>query len=212
MPVVTISRQFGAGGSSVAGVVAAELGCEVVDKFLIDEVARRLGFSVHEVEARIEHSPSWAETIVRSLGSLEPALGAGWMPPFPDPLYDPRGEITALTETVIHEVAASGNAVIVGRGAGFALRGTPGVLRVFLRAPGEACIKTLMARFGYARDLAQRAQRETNANRAAYVKQLYGADWSDPDAYDLIINTGRVSYASAAKMILAGARKVSAGA
>lgn len=212
MPVVTISRQFGAGGSSVAAVVAAELGCEVVDKFLIDEVARRLGLSAGEVEARTERSSSLLETIMRSLGSLEPALGAGWMPPFPDPLYDPRREIIELTEVVIREVAAGGNAVIVGRGAGFALRAQNEVLRVFLQAPEEACLKTLMARFGYSREEARRRRRETNANRAAYVKQLYGADWCDPDAYDLIINTGQVSYETAAKMILAGAHEVSAGA
>ena len=45
---------------------------------------------------------------------------------------------------------------------------------------------------------------ETDANRAAYIKQLYGHDWCDPDEYDLVINTGRIGYQTAAEMILRG--------
>jgi hypothetical protein len=47
---------------------------------------------------------------------------------------------------------------------------------------------------------------ETDSNRAAYIKQLYGRDWCDVDEYDLIVNTGRVSYETAAQMILCGVR------
>jgi cytidylate kinase len=73
MPVVTISRQFGAGGSSVAAIVAAELQAEVVDKFLIEEVARRLNISTVDVEAESERPNRLLERLVRSFSSLEPA-------------------------------------------------------------------------------------------------------------------------------------------
>jgi len=53
-------------------------------------------------------------------------MGAGWQPPYPDPLYDPRKEMIGLTESVIKEVAAGANVVIVGRGAGFVLHDRPG--------------------------------------------------------------------------------------
>ncbi len=128
MPIVTISRQFGAGGSSVAGIVAAELGAEVVDKKLIEEVARRLSMQPSEVEAEDERPRTLLERLVRSFSTLEPGLGAGWAPPYPDPLYDPRKEIIQLTEQVIKEVAAGGNVVIVGRGAGFVLSRSAGRL------------------------------------------------------------------------------------
>jgi cytidylate kinase len=197
MPVVTISRQYGAGGSSVAGIVASELKAEVVDKRLIEEVAKRLSIRPSDVEA---------ETLVRSFSTLEPGMGAGWTPPYPDPLYDPRKEIIHLTEQVIREVAEGGNVVIVGRGAGFVLNNRPDVFRVFLRAPEEARLKTLMERLGLAEAATRRKMHETDSNRAAYIKQLYGRDWCDPDEYDLVVNTGRVSYQTAAQMILSGAR------
>lgn len=146
MPIVTISRQFGAGGSSVAAIVAAELGAEIVDKKLIEEVAARLTLEPSQVEAEAERPRTLLERLVRSFSTLEPGIGAGWTPPYPDPLFDPRKEITHLTEQVIREVAAGGNAVIVGRGAGFVLQGNPDVFRVFLRAPEIARVNVLMAR------------------------------------------------------------------
>jgi hypothetical protein len=185
-------------------LVAADLGAEVVDKFLIDEVAKRLGLSPSEVEAAERPRP-WLNALMRSLGSLEPALGAGWAPPFIDPLYDPRAEVIALTEQVIREVAKSGNVVIIGRGAGFVLRETPGVLRVFLSAPQADCLATLKARYGWDDKTARARKHETDANRAAYSHQLYGHDWRDPDAYDLMLNTGRLGYEGAAAAILTDA-------
>ena len=206
MPVVTISRQFGAGGRSVAELVAHELQAEVVDKKLIEEVARRLNLSTSDVEAEDERPSRLLERLVRSFSSLEPAMGAGWTPPFPDPWFDPRKAIVQLTEQVIGEVADGDNVVIVGRGAGFCLRQRPNVFRVFLRAPEGSRIHVLMDRFGWAEGEARRRMNETDANRAAYIKQLYKHDWCDPDEYDLIVNTGRISYETAAEMILKGVR------
>jgi cytidylate kinase len=206
MPIVTISRQYGAGGSSVAAIVAAELGAEVVDKKLIEEVANRLSLRPSDVEAEIDRPRTLLERLVRSFSTLEPGMGAGWSPPYPDPLFDPRKEIIHLTEKVINEMADGGNVVIVGRGAGFVLRDRPGVFRVFLRAPDAVRIKTLIARDGKLESETRRRMHETDSNRAAYIKQLYGHDWCDVDEYDLIVNTGQVSYETAAEMILCGVR------
>jgi cytidylate kinase len=107
---------------------------------------------------------------------------------------------------VINEVADGGNVVIVGRGAGFVLRDRPGVYRVFLRAPDDARVKTLVARLGLSEADVKRKMHETDSNRSAYIKQLYGRDWCDVDEYDLILNTGRVSYETGAQMILCGVR------
>jgi cytidylate kinase len=204
---VTISRQFGAGGSSVAGIVAAELHAEVVDKKLIEEVARRLQISPNEVAAEDERPRPLLERLVRSFSTLEPTMGAGWSPPYPDPLFDPRNAIIQLTEEVIREVADGGNVVIVGRGAGFCLRDRPNVFRVFLRAPEAVRVKTLMERFGLTEADARRKMHETDANRAAYTHQLYKRDWCDPDGYDLIVNTGRLGYQATSEVILRGLRE-----
>jgi CMP/dCMP kinase len=207
MPVVTISRQFGAGGSSVAEIVAGELHAEVVDKRLIEEVAQRLNMSATDVEAETERPDRLLERLVRSFATLEPAIGAGWTPPYPDPWFDPRKAIVQLTAQVIQEVADSGNVVIVGRGAGFLLEDRTNVFRVFLRAPEDVRVKVLTDRFGWDEAEAKRRMHETDANRAAYTRQLYKRDWCDPDGYDLIVNTGRLTYRTAAEIVLRGVRQ-----
>jgi len=205
MPIVTISRQYGAGGSSVAAIVADKLGAEVLDKKLIEEVAARLALRPSEVADQEERPRNYLERLVRSLSALEPGMGAGWTPPYPDPLFDARKEIIQLTEQGIREAAAGGNVVIVGRGAGFVLRENPAVFRVFLRAPESVRTRTLMERFGFTEAEAGRKMHETDSNRAAYIHQLYGHDWCDPDEYDLIVNTGRIGYETTAEIILRGA-------
>ncbi len=202
MPVVTISRQFGAGGSTVAEMVAARIGAEVVDKGLVAEVGRRLGLTEAEVAQDEERPRPLLERLVRSFASLEPAVGIGWTPPYNDPLFDPRQAVIELTEEIVREVAKTGNAVIVGRGASFILRDRPSVLRVFLRAPEEARLKVVMKRFGMAQDEARRKMLETDANRQAYIKQLYHRDWCDPDEFDLILNTDRLGYEATAEIVL----------
>jgi cytidylate kinase len=204
MPIVTISRLYGAGGSSVAAIVAAALGAEVLDKELIEEVAARLALRPSEVADQEERPRTLLERLVRSFSSLEPGMGAGWTPPYPDPLFDPRKEIIHLTEEVIREAAASGNVVIVGRGAGFVLRQNPNVFRVFLRAPESVRVRTVIDRDGLTEAEARRRMHETDSNRAAYIHQLYGRDWCDQDEYDLIVNTGRIGYQATAEIILRG--------
>ena len=204
MPIVTISRQYGAGGSSVAAIVAARLRAEVLDKKLIGEVAARLALSPSDVEDQEERPRTFLERLVRTFSTLEPGMGAGWTPPYPDPFFDPRKEIIALTEQVIREAAAGGNVVIVGRGGGFVLHDNPAVFRVFLHAPESVRTRTLMDRLGLAEAEAARKMHETDSNRAAYIHQLYGHDWCDPDEYDLIVNTGRIGYQTTAEIILRG--------
>jgi cytidylate kinase len=204
MPIVTISRQYGAGGSSVAAIVAAKLGAEVLDKKLIDDVAARLALRPSEVADAEERPRTFLERLVRSFSTLEPGMGAGWTPPYPDPLFDARKEIIQLTEQVIREAAAAGNVVIVGRGAGFVLRDNPAVFRVFLRAPESVRTRTLMDRVGLTEAEAGRKMHETDSNRAAYIHQIYGRDWCDPGEYDLIVNTGRIGYETTAEIILRG--------
>ena len=51
MPVITIGRQFGAGGSTVGEMLAERLHADLLESRIIDEVAHRLQLPKEEVEA-----------------------------------------------------------------------------------------------------------------------------------------------------------------
>ncbi|HRP07345.1 MAG TPA: cytidylate kinase family protein, partial [Gemmatimonadales bacterium] len=71
---ITISREYGAGGSSVARLVADRLRWRLVDNQLVDEVARRAGLSAEDVAHRQERGPSFIERLARALATASPEL------------------------------------------------------------------------------------------------------------------------------------------
>ncbi|MHB8590122.1 MAG: cytidylate kinase-like family protein [Candidatus Dormibacteraceae bacterium] len=152
MPVITIARQFGAGGTSVGQIVARKLRADLLDRQLIAEVAGRLEMPEDQVEAQDEQRGSFLNRLLIALGSASlapsiPASGTDWAPPYADPWFDPRRAVLEVTQQVIEEAARTGNVVIIGRGGAYILRDLEGPLHVFLRAAEATRLKTLMERF-----------------------------------------------------------------
>jgi cytidylate kinase len=205
MPVITIARQYGAGGSTVAAIVAERLGADLVDKWLVAEVARRAQLPPTSVAAEDEHPASLLGRLVAAFGPMGAAPGMVWDVPYPDPAYDPRLAILELTRKVVTEVARGGNAVIVGRGGAAILRERRDAVHVFLYAAESARLETVMERETLSESAARRRMHEMDANRAAYLRQVYGLDRSDPLLYTLQCNTGQLGYARTVELILAAA-------
>ena len=72
MSVVTISRQYASGGSSIAGIVAARLGWTLIDNEFIGLVAKRAGRSAEEVERCEERVESIVDRLARTLSVAAP--------------------------------------------------------------------------------------------------------------------------------------------
>ncbi|MDH3497811.1 MAG: cytidylate kinase-like family protein, partial [Gemmatimonadota bacterium] len=78
-------------------------------------------------------------------------------------------------------------------------------LHVYIVAPRETRIEAAMKRLGVSRKEAEKAVDTTDAGRRRYVKEHYGRVWDDASGYDLIVNTGRFTYAQAAEVIVEAA-------
>jgi cytidylate kinase len=208
--VVTITRLYGAGGEDVGRTVAERLGWNLLDRQIIDEVAARLRVPNSEVEERDEQPSSFLDQLLIALGSTSIEFAAAgdlpaWTPPYAGQGLDTRQAVVRITQEVIRE-AARGDAVIVGRGAGYILREHERALHVFLIAPTEFRVHVVMERTGLGEEEARRKLKETDANRAAAIKQLYGHDWGRPGHYDLVLDTGSLGFDLAADLVVAAAR------
>jgi len=202
MTVITISREFGAGGSSVAGVLAADLGLEIVDRSIVDDLVRQTHMPEHDVEQADERGTSLVDRILGTLRYLDPPeMTDAWEPPYPDASFDARQSIVTGTEHLIRAAAEHDRTVIIGRGAAFVLRDHPTALHVFLHAPVVDRVRAVMERLSIGREEARRRVHETDVNRAAYIRQLYRADWHDLASYHLAIDTSRVGITGAARLI-----------
>lgn len=197
--IITISRQFGAGGSEVARRVAEALGWRLVDNELIDRVAERAGIPPEEVAQKEERAPGFLERLIRALARAVPEL-------FPRPAEKvPEPEevgLVRVTERIVAELAGEGNVVVVGRGAAAVLRQRQDALHVKVVAPKPFRIRAAMARFGLDQNAAAKTLDETDAGRARYHKQYYGRDWNDPTNYHLVLNTEGLGFAGAAAVIV----------
>lgn len=200
--LITISRQFGAGGSLVARLVAERLGWSVVDNELVDEVARRIGKPAEEVAEREERVPSFGERLARALvASPEVPMVTA------TPLESlDEAELVKVTEAVVAEVAQHGRVVLVGRAASAVLARETGAIHVQLVAPREFRIRVVAERSGIDPKSAEKQIGETDAQRARYHKQYYHREWSDPVNYHMVLNTGAMGFEGAAEMIVARAR------
>ena len=211
MPVITIDRMYGAGGETVGHLVAERLGAELVDAKFFVEVARRLELPPDEVERHEEVPGSFLNRVIEALGSASiefaaPPEAAAWAPPYNDPTLDTRKAVLQITQELVREAARAGNAVIVGRGAAYLLRDHPRALLVFLRASERDRVAALRETFGFGEEEARRRIKQVDANRRAYVRQVYNHDWLDPGHYHLVVDTGRLGYERAAAAILAAAK------
>jgi cytidylate kinase len=207
VPVITIARQYGAGGESVGKMLAARLKTEFLGPALIDEVAHRLELPKEEVEAADEQPGSFLSRLLVALAAASPEQVAtsespAYTPPYADPQLDARRAVLEYTQQVIKEAARSGNVVILGRGGAYILSDFPGALHVFLRAPESERAMVVMERDHLSADEARKKVKHTDENRRAYIRQVYGHTWDLPGHYDIVLDTGRLGYDATVEAIL----------
>ncbi len=207
MAVVTITRQFGAGGSEVARLVARALGWTVIDNEFIDEVSRRAGLPAEVVAAHEERAPSLNERLIRALATSSPEM---FVPAAADESEEVEEEkLERITERVIAEAAAHGRAVLVGHGAQYVLaKSTPAeTLNVWVTAPRAERVRTIAGRLNVPPAKAERTIDEIDAARDRYVHKWHGRARQDPANYHLVVNTGALGYAGAADLIVAAVKQ-----
>ena len=192
--VVTISRQAGAGAHSVAEELLKELAgtarrdeppWTLFDRDLVERALREHGLPQRLADYMPEDRvPELADTMDQLFG-LRPS---SWT------------LVRKTADTVLH-VAAMGNVVVIGRAANLITRSFENAIHVRLVAP----LAVRVARVGRSEHLdpeqAEASVRTKDRARRRYVQKYYRGDIDDPLAYDLVINTDRLSYVETAQLI-----------
>ena len=200
--LITISREYGAGGSEVAARVARSLGWRVVDNELVERVAARAGLAPEDVARREERVSTFIERLARALVAATPELV---VPPEAGGTAS-EVDLVRVTERVVEEVAAEGRVVLVGRAAPAVLARERDAIHVKVVAPREWRVAAAAARLGLSPAAAGPVTDETDTMRARYHRQHYGRDWNDPANYHLVLNTAALGLDGAADVVVARAR------
>lgn len=167
MSILTLSREYGSCGDSVARRVADSLEYALVNKKTILKEMSRYG----------ENWENWT----RELDERCPSLWEKYDWSF-------RG-FAALMQSMLLQWALKGNVVILGRGANFVLRSLPHVLTVRIVSKMEARVERIMKSEGLSEDQSRRRIEAKDHERKCFIQAIYGKDWADPSAYELLFDT-----------------------
>jgi cytidylate kinase len=204
--VVTIARQCGSGGAEIGRLLARRANLQYLDHEIIDEVARRSGVTVEQIEKQDEQTSGPLGYMLEALTTNTPfSLNYSKLlrPSTPSvPTLTREHAYFQLTQRVILEMASSGDAVIIGRGSQFLLRGLPRVLHVYIFAPLPRRIENVREYFHLTRAQALDFIERRDSATENYLRHYYGSPGTQPELYHLLINTGLFSFETAADLIV----------
>lgn len=190
MAIVTISRQFGAGGWTIGERLCQRFGFHLVDAFIIDELARKSKLSKSWLSAMEKEASS---TLLSLFSDLISSGGFYRTPAARAEEYERQKYIEFLTR-IFTAMAYEGGYVIVGRGAQFILRGHPRAIHILLVAEYESRVAFLIDRYKISRSEAENMMRERERERSALASRLFEHDIDDLTLYHLVLNTSMVPF------------------
>ena len=171
--IVTISRQFGSMGRTIAQQLSERLDIEYIDRDIVDQTARRMNLAVSEI--------SQAE---------ESGLGAFMRRAFPlGKENDLRDQIFEVQKNIIRDFAKEQSGIVVGRCADYVLADHPRLLSIYIYAPVEARIKNCVEKLGMDEKTARKTMAEVDTARENYYK-TYNPGYKTPfSGRDLCIDS-----------------------
>jgi cytidylate kinase len=197
MAVITISRQFGAGGITVGEIVAQKLGYKFFDNEIIQMLAKEAKVSTHWVED-LEKEAGGA--LQKFLSQVVPKSMVERI------LDDKRGYIDEeiyvdLLHLIIRKIADDGNAVILGRGGQYILADQPDVYHILLVADKSDRIKFIEEKYGLRPKRAVQTVNFDDKRRVNLYRKFGKEDYDHPIHYHLVINTSEISREKAADLV-----------
>ncbi len=190
--IITVSREFGSGGRTIARMVAEKLGYKFYDEEIIDEVVKESGLSRELAEKYDEyatHKNSFLYSIaVNSGGDNYNSLS-----------FANRIQIAQIN--VIKRFADEGNCVIVGRGADYVLREREDCFNVFIKADMPFKAKRVIEQYGETEVKIEERLRDKDARRRVFYRAFTMREWADIDNYHLVLDSGVIGLDKCADII-----------
>lgn len=192
MPIITISRQYGAWGTTIGRALSQISGFPLWDQELVHAIAEDNGVSEDLIRSFDEHWPRTLNEIISNL-----VLGA----------KGTEAEYVRQIYRIVHTLEKHGRSIIVGRGGQF-IANPHKSLRLRCVAPLETRIERVMAAEHLDRSAALKKINTMDHERRHFHKHYFAKDVEDPCHYHLVINTATMAPEQAAQVIMHVYQKV----
>jgi cytidylate kinase len=198
MAVITISRQFGAGGKTIGQKVAGALGYTFLDEDIIQIIAEK---------AKV--SPGWVESVEKEAGGRLSRIVTKMVsrPLIDRVLKDEKGYIDEqiyidYLVVIIAQMAEEGNVVFLDRGSQYILNDFPEAFHILLINTFANRVKFMMNHYDLSQNRATQIVKSEEKRRMNLYRKIGKQDYDQPELYHLVINMARVDLDEAIQMIL----------
>jgi cytidylate kinase len=197
MAVITISRQFGAGGKTVGKKVADKLGYTFADDDIVQMVAEAANVSPHWVESIEKEAGGKLSRVVSSMVSKRLVDRI---------LKDERGYMDErlyldYLVVIIAQIAEEGNVVVLGRGSQYILHDHPDAYHVLLVSDLQSRVKFMTERYDFSESQALQIINREDKRQLNLYRKIGKTDYDNPALYHLVLNMAKMDLATAVRLI-----------
>lgn len=186
--VITIARSYGSGGKTIGKMLSEELGINYYNRELIRLASDDSGIHERlfgEADERVKLSMMFRRESAVYKGDLIPPESSDFVS---------NQNLFNYQAKIIKELADRESCVIIGRCADFVLKNRPNVVKLFVWAPHENCVKTVMDMFSVSEREAEKTIRSIDRHRSQHYKYYTGNDWENARNYDLCLNSAELGF------------------
>lgn len=197
MSVITISRQFGAGGLTLGQSVSKQLGYTFFDNEILQMVAKKARVSTHWVESMEKEAGGKFQ---RFVSQLVPQRLVDRI------LDDQRGYLDEeiyvdLLHEIVRKIADEGDAVILGRGSQYILKDVAQARHLLLVADKDYRIKFIKEKYDVTERHAVNSVNMEDKRRTNLYRRFGKEDYDNPSHYHMVLNMNRIDLNSACDLI-----------
>lgn len=195
--VITISRQFGTGGHEIGAEIARRLGVKLLDKQILNEVAKRTR-AVEDAMEKIEsRNPLWRDDFTNFYRNYmaKAEYDGAEQDKTSHELFDAQC-------AAIRDIAKKESCVIVGRCGFYIFKDYPNALKIFIHSTEDCRKRRIAEKYGLELSDAAAMVVDNDYSRELYTKTFTGCEWTDARNYDVSLDVRKFGINGAVDFLM----------
>ena len=182
--IVTVNREYGTGGKTIAHIIGESLGVKVYDKTILDHLAEEYNMTDEEMEQLKAKKPHWWDDFTNFYRQFNSMNRKG---------AEETKHVTSLSiyhaeSRIMRRLAEQESCIFVGRSAFHIFKDDPCAFKILFIANDEHRVNRIMEKYGVSRFEALKLMSETDEARENYTKIFARTSRYDARHYDLTYN------------------------
>ena len=181
--VITISRQFGTGGHEIGAELARRLNVKLLDKQILNEVAKRIPVVEDAMERIAVRNPLWRDDFTNFYRTyMNKAEYDGQE-------HDETSRALFEAQAIaIRKIAEQESCVLVGRCGFHIFEVHPNALKIFIHSSEDCRKRRIAEKYNLPLNDAAAMVVDNDYSRELYTKTFTGKDWTDARNYDISLD------------------------